>query len=271
MTGGTEKAGEINRILAETCKTFGLGMGLGSCRMILDSDEYLKDFNIRAFIGNEQPLFANLGIAQIEDLIHKGSLHKVKELLNKTESDGLIIHINPLQEWLQPEGDRYFTSPVESIKRILDKLDAPLIVKEVGQGFGPASLRALLSLPLQALEFGAFGGTNFSKIEINRREKDRNNGEELIHIGHDAYEMVNFVNEIIDSGHEVNTEMIIVSGGIKDYLDGYYFTEKLKMPAIYAQASAMLKYALQGQEAINAYVEEQIRGLELAEAFLSIK
>lgn len=271
MTGGTDKAGNINRILGEACQKYGLGMGLGSCRIILDNNRYLEDFSIRKYIGNDQPLFANLGIAQIEQLIDNKRLNKITELIDRTESDGLIIHINPLQEWLQPEGDRYFSPPVDTISKVLDALDIPVIVKEVGQGFGPESLKALMALPLLALDFGASGGTNFSKVEIERRAESGDNGRELVHIGHNAYDMADFVNRIISEGHPNNTEYIIVSGGIKNYLDGYYFIKKLKMPAIYAQASSMLKVALQGSEAVNSYIEEQIRGLALAEAFLTIR
>lgn len=269
MTGGTEKAGTINRTLAKACGKFGLGMGLGSCRIILEDDTYLPDFQLRKEIGDSAPLYANLGIAQIESLLKAGKVSLITELIDKTESNGLIIHINPLQEWLQPEGDRYNDAPVNTIERLMDKVDLPLILKEVGQGLGPASLEALLSLPLRGLEFGALGGTNFSKLELSRNHDKE--GSELVHIGHTAYEMVDFINEIILNGLEIKTENLIVSGGIKNYLDGYYCITKLQMPSIYAQASAMLKVALQGDEATENYIEEQIRGLALSKAFLQIR
>ena len=175
MTGGTEYAGEINHNLARACAEFGLGMGLGSCRSLLYSDEYLADFDVRSTIGNERPLFGNLGIAQIEELMHSGELGRVEELMEKLRIDGLIIHINPLQEWLQPEGDRISVDPIITLQRFLDALPIPVIVKEVGQGMGYQSLQSLLNLPLEALDFGAHGGTNFSKLELSRsNEEDRN-------------------------------------------------------------------------------------------------
>ena len=104
MTGGAEMAGKINLLLAEACKTYGLGMGLGSCRPVLENSEYSRDFEIRKHIG-EQPLFANLGIAQIEELIALNQLQKLVDMVHRLEANGLIIHVNPLQEWMQPEGD----------------------------------------------------------------------------------------------------------------------------------------------------------------------
>ena len=78
----------------------------------------------------------------------------------------LIIHVNPLQEWIQPEGNIIKESPLKTIERFLEKSAFPVIIKEVGQGFGPESLLKLLQLPLAALDFGAYGGTNLSLIHI---------------------------------------------------------------------------------------------------------
>ncbi len=166
MTGGTEWARIINHNLARVCREFGMGMGLGSCRSLLHDDLSLDDFNVRPVIGDDLPLYANLGIAQVEQLIQKNALHKVDELVDKLSADGLIIHVNPLQEWLQPEGDRFPRAPLHTISDFLEKRDISVIVKEVGQGMGYESLKALLQLPIQALDFAASGGTNFALLEL---------------------------------------------------------------------------------------------------------
>ena len=114
MTGGTGFAGIINHNLARACKDFGMGMGLGSCRSLLFSDEHLKDFDVRNLIGEDLPFYANLGIAQLEELIDDNKIELVNTLLQKLRADGLIIHVNPLQEWLQPEGDRFRRPPIET-------------------------------------------------------------------------------------------------------------------------------------------------------------
>ena len=73
-----------------------------------------------------------------------------------------------MQEWFQPEGDILSMSPIDTIQRFMDQFSLPLIIKEVGQGMGPESLKRLLQLPLPAIEFAAFGGTNFARVELLR-------------------------------------------------------------------------------------------------------
>lgn len=272
MTGGAGIAGDINRKLATACKTFGLGMGLGSCRPILDSDTFLSDFKIRSYIG-DQPLFANLGIAQIEDLLQEKSEYKIAELLKKIEADGLIIHVNPLQEWLQPEGDHFRQAPIDIIKRVLDLYKGPVIVKEVGQGFGPKSLKALAELPLEAIEFGAQGGTNFSLLESMRQDQlFLEQFKPVSHLGHTAEEMGNYLIDLIeDPQTNIKTRGFIVSGGIQSFLDGYYHIQRIPAKTIYAQASAFLKYAIESEEALMKYTENQIKGLAMAYTYLSLR
>lgn len=272
MTGGAAIAKDININLAKVAAKFKLGMGLGSCRVILNDDTYLNDFALRAYI-QDQPLYANLGIAQVEELINDNQIDKIKELINNIDANGLIIHINPLQEWLQPSGDRYYKSPLDCIKRIIDAIDKPIIVKEVGQGFGPASIQALLELPLAAFDFGALGGTNFSKVELLRQENPRLDAlSKTVNLGHTAAEMTNMIQSIHEKhASNLKTNTIIVSGGISSYLDGYYHTQKLPLNAMFGQASAFLKYAQKGYEPLEQFVQGQIEGLQLAHQFLNIK
>lgn len=273
MTGGTKMAHRINHNLARACGEFGFGMGLGSCRALLYSNERLEDFAVRKLMGDDVPLFANLGIAQLEELIDSNNLHLINELVEKLEADGLIIHVNPFQEWLQPEGDRFKYAPLETIKTIIDFVNFPIIVKEVGQGFGRESLKALLKLPIAALDFAANGGTNFAKLELLRSNIIRQNiYGQLANVGHSAEEMVNLTNQLVEElGDKVQCSQVIISGGIKTFLDGYYLTEKLHVPCVYGQASTFLKHARGDYETLKEFIESQIQGLELAKAFLRIK
>ena len=272
MTGGTGKASIINKNLALACAEFKLGMGLGSCRQLLFSDDYLSDFQVRKYI-HDQPLYANLGIAQLEELIENGQHRKIYDIINKLEADGLIIHVNPMQEWLQPEGDSFKKSPLDTIKRVLDLTGIKIIVKEVGQGMGPESLRELLKLPLEAVEFAASGGTNFALLELLRStETITQHFAKLANLGHSADEMVDIVNVLSnDLGKECLCQQIIISGGVNDFLDGYYYTQKLKLPSIYGQASGFLKYAQGNYDELQQNVALQLKGLALAKAFLKVK
>jgi len=273
MTGGTEWAQIINSNLARLCKDFKLGMGLGSCRALLYDQEYFKDFDVRKYIGDSQPLYANLGIAQLEQLIEANAIFKISELIDRLQCNGLIIHINPMQEWLQPEGDKIKHPPIDSIKKLIDNFDSKIIVKEVGQGMGKESLKALFQLPIEAINLAANGGTNFAKLEMLRSsESYRSQFAALANIGHSAEEMVQFCNELKEElGNKLRCKQVIISGGIRNFLDGYYLMEQLSLPCIYGQASAFLKHARGNYEDLYKFTEQEIKGLRLAKAYLRIK
>lgn len=272
MTGGARHALQINTALARACRTYGMGMGLGSCRALLDSDAHLADFDMRPLIGPDLPLYANLGIAQIEALQDRGAETMIRDLIDRLQADGLIVHLNPLQEWFQPEGDRYRRAPLHTLRRLLDRADYPVIVKEVGQGMGFESLRFLLHLPLAAVDFGAAGGTNFALLENLRRQDDQGiHWAPLVRVGHDAATMTSWVNRIAaEANGPLPCRQVIISGGIGDFLDGYHLIRSSSLPAVYGQASALLRYALDGEQALDAFLQAQIRGLELAYAFLHL-
>lgn len=271
MTGGTVKARTINANLARACAEFGMGMGLGSCRALLTSDEVLPDFDVRDIIGPDLPLFGNLGIAQIEQLIANNQLDLIDRLIERLRLDGLIAHINPLQEAFQPEGDQFAKAPLTSIQHLVETASYPIIVKEVGQGMGKASLKALLKLPIAALDFAAAGGTNFAQLELLRNQNKAALAP-LVRVGHSASDMVTMVNElIIELGNDLRCRQLIVSGGVQDFLDGYYLINKVQLPAVYGQASGFLRHALGDYKELQAYVQTQAEGLSLANAYLRIK
>ncbi len=271
MTGGTEKAQTINKNLARACGEFGLAMGLGSCRQLLYEDKRFHEFDVRELMP-DQALMMNLGIAQIEEMIDRDELDRITALNSKLQSDALIVHVNPLQEWLQPEGDRINRPAIESVAVLLDKLDIPIIVKEVGQGFGPESIRQLLQMPIAALDLAGFGGTNFSKLELMRSDEVRYDSySHLYKIGHSCYEMVEVINRFFEEeGEKLACHQIIFSGGIRSFLDGYYLINKSTIPAIYAQASAFLKHAMDYDQ-LKKFVHLQTEGLKMSKAFLRIK
>ncbi len=272
MTGGTKMAHTINHNLARACREFGMGMGLGSCRILMEDDRYLPDFDVRDLVGPDQPLFANLGIAQLEKHFLDRNYDPVNVLVSKLRADGLIIHVNPMQESLQPEGDRLSVPPIEVIEDALKNLDFPLIVKEVGQGMGPESLRRLFRLPLAAIDFAAFGGTNFARLELMRAsDEEKEFYGPLAYVGHDAGQMVEMVNHILEENPDPPCREVIISGGIRSFLDGYYLINRLQLPAIYGMASAFLRHAQGDYETLRQFIHWQIRGLQLARDFLTVK
>lgn len=273
MTGGTEKAGSINRNLAKACAKYKMGMGLGSCRILLEEPEHFPDFDLRPIMGDDLPLFINMGIPQLQEAQKHNQLDQWIDLTHRLRADGIIIHINPWQEWMQPEGDRIDHPPIETLRWLLDQTSLPVIVKEVGQGMGPESLRALLELPLEAVDFAANGGTNFMLVELLRSDPEKKEVySELTRIGHSAEEMVNMTNHIRQGSTDpIRCKNLIISGGISGFLEGYYLTEKSTFPALIGQASALLKRALKSYDALDHYLDLQHRGWALCQNYLKLK
>lgn len=273
MTGGTERAGSINRNLAKACAKYKMGMGLGSCRILLEHPEYFSDFDMRPILGDEVAFFANIGIAQLEEALRNIQINQWLDLIDRLQADGLIVHVNPLQELMQPEGDHITIPPLETITQLLDRFPLPVIVKEVGQGMGKSSLDALLRLPLTAIDFAANGGTNFTLVELLRSDQARRDVYEgLTKVGHSAEEMVDLTNELRQTNEELYPDKtLIISGGIKGFLDGYYLHEKSQFPALIGQASSLLKRALISFEELDQYLDYQHRGWALCQSYLALK
>ena len=270
MTGGTGVARTINGNIARACREYGMGMGLGSCRKILFDKTDWADFDFRDEIG-DQPFWANLGVAQVEELLASKNIQAVIDLVGELRADGLIVHVNPLQEWFQPEGNRLKQSPLQTIQQLLNQVSVKVIVKEVGQGFGPESLQQLLALPLEAIEFGAYGGTNFSKLEMLRGDQQKLEANlPFAFVGQSANQMVDSVNQILKENQNPACRQLIISGGIQNALDGYFLTSKSQLPAVFGMASAVLKHASENYASLQNFLQNQIQVLSLAKAFLKI-
>ena len=272
MTGGTQKASLINKNLALACGEFGFGMGLGSCRSLLDGENSPKrfaDFDVKKYMG-KSPLFSNFGIAQLEQLVTKGSLEQAFEIGHKLQADGMIIHVNPLQEWAQEEGDRFTKPPLETIKAVLAMSQVPIIVKEVGQGFGPQSLDALCRLPLAAIEFAGFGGTNFTNIEQARRSGHISGKNTAVNsfggIGHSVEEMLGFLSQL--DSKDMKCKNFILSGGITDPLVGYKYLKSCPYPAVIGMASEFLKHAMGEYKELKEFIDGVNDQLSMADSFL---
>lgn len=272
MTGGTKKAKKINQNLAKAAREFRIGMGIGSCRPLLDSQDRLEDFDIRGLIGDDLPFYGNLGIAQVNELLEKNEVYKINNVMELLRTDGLIIHINPLQEWNQEEGDSFKESPLNIIKSFLGVFKYPVIVKEVGQGMGPKSLLELLKLNIKGIDFGAFGGTNFSLIESIRRPQlgQFDDAESLLisNLGHTTGEMISFMSKLPKTDKE-----FIVSGGIKDFLDGYYSLKKMKSigKSVYGLGGVLLPYAEKSYDDLAKFLEKHTMNLKLSYQFLTLR
>lgn len=272
MTGGTAQAVVINRNLARACNEFGLGMGVGSCRTLLEDERHFHDFNLRPIIGDAYPFYANLGIAQLEHLIEEKALDKIPKLIDKLQADGIIIHINPLQEAFQPEGEVFKRPPLDTLQEFLERINTRVIVKEVGQGMGPKSIERLLKLPIEAIEFGALGGTNFTLLELLRSQEGELTAFEAFgKVGHTAEEMTLMINEVVSKTNTYLCKQVIISGGINHILDGYYLQQLCKLTSVIGMGSALLKVASGEYEQLRSYLQQVEKSYQLATAYLKIR
>ncbi len=164
MTGGTPEAARINRRLARVAARRGLVMGLGSGRALLESPETIESFAVRVH-APEIVLMANLGAVQL----NKGyGIDQCRRLVEMLEADALVLHLNPLQEALQPEGDTCFRGLLERIRSLCARAEFPVLVKEVGWGIAPEEVAALFDAGVAAVDLAGAGGTSWSEVERYR-------------------------------------------------------------------------------------------------------
>jgi isopentenyl-diphosphate Delta-isomerase len=166
MTGGTETAKIINYRLAEIAQTYQLAMGVGSQRVAVEKPDLAHTFAVRA-IAPDIPLFANLGAVQLNYTYGCEQCLRVVEIL---EADALILHLNPLQECIQPRGDVNFKGLIDKIKILCSQLPVPVIAKEVGNGISATMAEKLLEAGVSAIDVAGAGGTSWARVESERAE-----------------------------------------------------------------------------------------------------
>jgi isopentenyl-diphosphate Delta-isomerase len=164
MTGGTRQAMTINRNLAEAAQARGIAMGLGSQRAGLEQPETASTFRVRE-VAPDVLLFANLGAVQLN--YGYGPEH-CRQALDMIEADGLILHLNPLQEALQADGNWNWSGLLRRIEEVCRSLTVPVIAKEVGWGISEGVARQLMNAGISAIDVAGAGGTSWSEVEAHR-------------------------------------------------------------------------------------------------------
>jgi isopentenyl-diphosphate Delta-isomerase len=164
MTGGTESAQRINMHLAETAAELGIALGLGSARVLLERPEALPTFAVRD-IAPDVPLLANLGAVQLNLGVAPDDCARLVDMLG---ADALVLHLNALQEALQPEGDTCFSGLLRRIEAVAATLAVPVVVKEVGWGISADLVTALLDAGVAGVDVAGAGGTSWSEVERHR-------------------------------------------------------------------------------------------------------
>ncbi len=160
MTGGAELSGTINRNLAAAAQRLGVGMMLGSQRIMLDNDSASASFAVRD-VAPDVLLIGNIGLAQLDEFITPDLV----DALDTVGANALAVHTNPLQEAMQHEGDTDFSGSIARLRDLASSIHYPVMLKEVGHGIGPAAAAELVDCPIAAVDVAGAGGTSWARVE----------------------------------------------------------------------------------------------------------
>ncbi len=169
MTGGTERAAQINRSLAEAAQSERVAMGLGSQRAAIEDPSLEPTFRVRS-MAPDILLLANLGAVQLN---YGYGLEECQRAVDMIEADALVLHLNALQEALQPEGDVDFGGLLPKVEAVCSGLEVPVIAKEVGWGISADAARRLADAGVQGIDVAGAGGTSWSQVEMHRAESQQ--------------------------------------------------------------------------------------------------
>ncbi|MEM3695099.1 MAG: type 2 isopentenyl-diphosphate Delta-isomerase [Candidatus Bathyarchaeia archaeon] len=168
ITGGTTEATKINATIAEAVEELGLGMGVGSQRAAIEDERFEETFRITRKKAPTAFLIANIGGVQ---LTHGYGIKEAKKAVEMIDADAIAIHLNPLQEVIQPEGQTNFEGVLEKIRQIADELDKPVIAKETGAGISAEDAKKLEDAGVEGIDVSGAGGTSFAAIEYYRAKR----------------------------------------------------------------------------------------------------
>jgi isopentenyl-diphosphate delta-isomerase len=248
MTGGCENGEKINQHLAEAAQVCQIPLALGSQRAALEQG---LPQNIRRWAPSAI-LLGNLGATQLQ----QHGIDLALRAVESVEANALIIHLNPLQELVQPNGDRDWRLVLEAIENCSSRLEVPIIVKEVGAGIGPHSAKKLMEVGIKWIEVAGRGGTSWASIELARNGSAREQeiAAPFINWGMDTVDLLPAVKSACP------TLQLIGSGGVRNGLD---IARCIRLGAtMTALAQPFLSPALESTEAVIGKIsilQEQLR------------
>lgn len=256
MTGGSEHGRAINTNLAIAAETCGVAMGLGSQRIGLEKMDAKDTFMLVRKNAPNAFIIANMGAVQLN---YGHSVDSYQEIIDMVEADALYLHLNPLQEALQPGGDTDFRGLLVKIEELVKKLTVPVFIKEVGHGISASDAQKLYQAGVAAIDTAGVGGTSYAWVEAARAENtDYKTWFKTIGVPTD--ESIVQVAAMRDAVSPNN--LVIASGGLRSPIDG------LKARALgadlFSAAVPFLEPAMQSSEDVIAVMNNWKQGLKIA-------
>lgn len=172
MTGGTSEAEKINERLSLIAEDLKIPIGVGSQRQALENKDFHNSYKVIRKNAKNVPVLGNIGAAQ---LVQSKSLKRILSLIDLLEADAFVVHLNPLQELLQPEGENNFTGLLNKMKKLVLKSQVPIIVKEVGSGINKENAKKLLEIGVNGIDVAGAGGTSWAGVELLRNKSPKDN------------------------------------------------------------------------------------------------
>ncbi len=254
MTGGTEEGNRINQRLAKSAESFGIPMGVGSQRIDIQNENIVFKKDLRK-IAPTIPLYANLGAVQLN---YGMGVSHCQQAVDLIEADGLILHLNPLQEVLQPEGQTNFAELIEKIAEICRRISVPVIVKEVGWGISVEVAEKLIEAGVSCIDVAGAGGTSWALVE-KFRNTEPTRIDMCDHFSDWGIPTVQCLKEI---RRDFPAIPMIGSGGIKTGID---VAKCIAMGASLAgTAGPLFRVAAESQEALDFKLKQFVDELKIA-------
>ncbi len=246
MTGGSSESEKINMTLAQAAQATGIAMGLGSQRAALESTDHVTSYAIRKY-APDVLLFANLGAVQLN---YGYGVDHCRRAVEMVAADGLILHLNALQEALQPEGQTNFSGLLVKIEQVCRELTVPVIAKEVGWGISGETARQLADAGVTAIDVAGAGGTSWSQVEMYRIKEPRR--AHIASLFRDwGIRTADSIQQVRRAAPEV---LVFASGGLRNGID---IAKSVALGAcLGGMAGPFLKAATQSLEATVQLIED---------------
>lgn len=251
MTGGTSEGLQINLRLAELSATAQIPMGVGSQRIAIEDSKHFSDFSI---LKNQHPksrLWANLGLVQLNHGVEASDVLRICESI---EAEALILHLNPLQEALQKDGDTNFQGLLKKFTQLRSQLSIPMILKETGCGIDTLTAKNFLNAGIDAIDVAGMGGTHWGYIESLRQDGNSHLGEWFRNWG------IPTPQALLSLRQENPKAQLIASGGLRNGVDAakafYLGADLVGFAKPYLQAAAN---GCETLEAFHLSVEEALK------------
>lgn len=254
MTGGTAVARDINLRLAEAAQALGVAMGVGSQRAAIETPELADTFNVRP-VAPDILLFANLGAVQLN---YGYGLDQARRAVEMIGADALFLHLNPLQEAVQAGGDRDWSNLYEKIGELVEGLEVPVVVKEVGNGISGTAARRLVDLGVAGIDVAGAGGTSWSEVEAHRRKDP--SGRRVAHAF--AGWGIPTATALAEVCADLPDKPVFASGGIRSGIDA---AKAIRLGAsLVGIAAPALGSATDTASAVKTRLEEMAEELRIA-------